>query len=55
MKLDDLFRYLIESGYPMLAPQRQDRERLHRMVGGPVPRKVVAFESRVRFSSMNRS
>ena len=39
--------YLAECGYPMLAPRHEDRERLHRMIGGPVPRKVVAFESRL--------
>ncbi len=39
--------YLVETGYPLLVPGRQDRERIHRMIGGPVPRKIIAFESRL--------
>jgi hypothetical protein len=39
--------YLVDSGYPMLVPQEQDRERLYRVIGGPVPIRIVAFESRL--------
>jgi hypothetical protein len=39
--------HLLDAGYPMLVPTKKDRERLHRMVGGPVPQRIVAFESRL--------
>lgn len=39
--------YLLHAGYPMIAPCREDRERLHRMLTGPVPLRIVSFETRL--------
>lgn len=39
--------YLLHAGYPMIIPQRGDREILHRMMSGPVPLKIRFLERRL--------
>lgn len=39
--------YLLHRGYPMLVAEREDRERLHKLMTGPVPLRVAALESRM--------
>ncbi len=39
--------FLRHAGYPMLVPQHGDRERLHRMMTGPVPLRIRALEHRM--------
>lgn len=39
--------YLLSKGYPMLVPEQRDRELLTRLVGGPAPKRLVQFESRL--------
>ena len=39
--------YLLHAGYPMIVPSRGDRERLHKMMTGPVPLRIREFESRL--------
>ncbi len=39
--------YLRYRGYPMLYAQRSDREKLHRLVTGPVPMRILSFETRM--------
>jgi hypothetical protein len=39
--------YLLHCGYPMFTPVREDRERLHRMLTGPVPLRILSFETRL--------
>jgi len=34
-------------GYPMLAPRREDRALLNRLVSGPPPRRIARFEARL--------
>lgn len=39
--------YLLHAGYPMITPEHDDRRLLHRLVTGPVPLRIRAFESRL--------
>lgn len=39
--------FLCHSGYPMLVPEHGDRERLHRMMTGPVPLRIRDLEYRM--------
>lgn len=39
--------YLLHCGYPMLLAERDDRERLYRLITGPVPLRITTLESRM--------
>jgi hypothetical protein len=39
--------YLLYEGYPLFCPEPEDRALLHRMVSGPVPSRIMRFESRL--------
>jgi hypothetical protein len=39
--------YLLYKGYPLFCPEPEDRALLHRMVSGPVPSRMMRFESRL--------
>jgi len=39
--------YLLYKGYPLFCPEPEDRATLHRMVSGPVPSRIMRFESRL--------
>lgn len=39
--------FLHAKGYPMLAPRREDRVMLNRLVSGPPPQRIVRFEARL--------
>lgn len=39
--------YLLYKGYPLFCPEPEDRAILHRMVSGPVPSRIMRFESRL--------
>ena len=39
--------YLLYKGYPLFCPEPEDRAVLHRMVSGPVPSRIMRFESRL--------
>ena len=39
--------YLLYRGYPLFCPEPEDRALLHRLVSGPIPNRVMRFESRL--------
>ncbi len=39
--------YLLYSGYPLFCPEPEDRAMLHRLVSGPIPNRIMRFESRM--------
>jgi hypothetical protein len=39
--------HMLYEGYPLFCPEPEDRAMLHRLVSGPVPNRVMRFESRM--------